>query len=200
MFGALAAVAWCGAAMAEPAPRSGRYDSLTLVVKGDRVAGVFAEGRGGVEGMPSFSCIFLLHGTLSGAHGTVETWYPGEARRISGTLAFDAAGAALTLAEDHGGCPMTTGSMVGSPYALAAEAADPGEDVARWQGVALVTAKRAALLAEPGPAPKRSPYLVEADVVAVVERRGDWVRAAYGGGKAPVVGWLRAADIAAVEP
>lgn len=65
-LGLFAALAVCDGAMAEPTPRSGRYGSLTLVVKGDHVAGVFAEGRGGVDGTSSFSCIFLLRGTLSG--------------------------------------------------------------------------------------------------------------------------------------
>jgi len=199
-LGLIAALAVCDRAMAAPTPRSGRYGSLTLVVKSDHVAGVFAEGRGGVDGTPSFSCIFLLRGTLSGSGAAVETWYPGEAERISGTLTFTADGAALNLLADHGGCTMTTGSMVGSPYTLEGEPPDAGEDVGRWQGVALVTARRAALRPEPGPTPRRGPYLVEADAVTILERRGDWVRAAYRGGKAPVIGWLRAADIAAVEP
>ncbi|MGU3338942.1 hypothetical protein ACLBXJ_13070 [Methylobacterium mesophilicum] len=42
-----ALLAACGAAAAEPAARSGTYDSLTLAISGDEVAGVFAEQRGG---------------------------------------------------------------------------------------------------------------------------------------------------------
>ncbi len=55
-----------GGAAAETAPRSGRYGSLVLAVRGSSVSGVFADVRGGINGMPSFSCIFLLRGTLSG--------------------------------------------------------------------------------------------------------------------------------------
>lgn len=196
------ALALCGGAAAEPVPGSGRYGALTLAVNGGTVAGVFAESRGeaGPGGAPSFSCVFLLRGTLSGSRAAVETWYSGEAERISGTLAFTSEGAALTLAEDHGGCLMASGSMVGKPYTLLKTASEAGETSERWQAVGLVTARRAGLRPEPGPAPKRSPYLVENDPVAVLERRESWVRALYQGGKAPVAGWLPAADLALAGP
>lgn len=105
-------LATCGAAAAEPAARSGNYESLTLAVSGSAVAGVFAEQRGTADpGGPQFSCIFLMRGTLAGDGATVETWYPGEPERIAGRLDFTRGGAALTLSENHGGCLMTTGSM-----------------------------------------------------------------------------------------
>lgn len=189
-----------GGAAAERAPRSGRYGSLTLAVGEGRVSGVFAEGRGGIDGMPSFSCIFLLRGALAGARAAVETWYPGEAERIAGTLAFTAEGAELTLTEDHGGCPMATGSMVGKPFTLPREAPKADADPEGWRGVGLVTARRAALRPEPGPAPKRGPYLVANDPVAVLERREGWVRALYRGSRAAVTGWLPAADLAVDAP
>ncbi|MEH3147715.1 MAG: hypothetical protein PGN34_20760 [Methylobacterium frigidaeris] len=192
------ALALCGGAAAEPAPRPGHYGSLTLAVRDGSVSGVFAEGRGeaGPGGAPTFGCIFLLRGTLSGGRATVETWYPGEAERISGTLAFTTDGAALTLAEDHGGCPMTTGSMVGQPHALLREAPQAGEEGETWRDAALVTARRARLRPGPGPAPGRGPYLVENDPVAVLERRDGWVRVLYRGGRTPVAGWLPAGDLA----
>lgn len=193
-------LALCGGAAAETAPRAGRYGSLTLAVRDGRVSGVFAEGRGGAGGAPSFSCIFLLRGGLAGARAAVETWYPGEAERIRGTLAFTPEGAELTLAEDHGGCPMATGSMVAKPFALTREASQAGEEARGWAGVGLVTARRAVLRPEPGPVPRRGPYLVANDPVAVLERREGWVRVLYQGGQTPVTGWLPAADLAVEVP
>ena len=194
------ALALCGGAVAEPIPRSGRYGSMAVVVRDGHVAGVFAESRGGADGMPSFSCIFLLRGTLSGARAAVTTWYPGETERITGAFTFTTEGAELALAEDHGGCPMATGSMVGKPYALLKGAPEAGSEPESWQGVGLVTARRAIFRPEPGPAPRRGSYLVENDPVAVLERREGWVRALYQGGKTPFVGWLPAADLAAAGP
>ncbi|KQP04863.1 hypothetical protein ASF28_18710 [Methylobacterium sp. Leaf99] len=92
---------------------------------------------------------------------------------------------------------MTTGTMVGTPYALSrSEGAAPTD----WIGVGLVTAKRTAFRPEPGPAPARAPYLIQFDHVAVLERRDAWVRVRYRGEKAPVIGWLPAADLAVVTP
>ncbi|BAU92000.1 hypothetical protein MPPM_3395 [Methylorubrum populi] len=194
----LAVLALCGAAVAAPALRSGAYGSLTLAVDGEAVSGVFVEGRGGADGVPSFHCIFLLRGRLAGGRAEIETWFPGEPERIRGSLAVTPEGAALTLAEDHGGCPMTTGSMVGKPYALIREAGEEaGEPVQAWRGVALVTAKRTVFRPAPGPAPKRGPYLVEHDPVVILERRDGWVQALYRGGAKPLAGWLPEADLAA---
>ena len=191
-------LATCGAAAAEPTARSGNYESLTLAASGSAVAGVFAEQRGTADpGGPQFSCIFLLRGTLAGDEATVETWYPGEPERIAGHLDFTLGGAALTLSENHGGCLMTTGTMVGIPYALSRNA---GEASTEWVGVGLVTAKRTAFRDEPGPAPARAPYLVQYDPVVVLERRDGWLRVRYRGEKAPVVGWLPAVDLAVVMP
>ncbi|WP_043759043.1 hypothetical protein [Methylobacterium sp. XJLW] len=189
-----------GGAAAETAPRSGRYGSLVLAVRGSSVSGVFADVCGGINGMPSFSCIFLLRGTLSGPRAALETWYPGEAERIAGTLTFTAEGAELRLVEDHGGCSMTTGGMVDKPYTLPREVQEGEARPENWRGVGLVTARRAALRTELGQAPRRTPYLVADDAVVVLERREGWVRALYQGGKAPVVGWLPATDLAVEEP
>lgn len=191
------ALALSGGAVAETAPRSGLYGSLALAVRDGRVSGVFAEGRGGIDGRPAFSCVFLLRGTLSGPRASVETWYPGEAERIGGTLTFTAEGVELRLTEDHGGCPMTTGSMVDKPYALSREA---GAEPETWRGVGLVTARRAILRPEPRQASGRAPYLVADDAVVVLARREGWVRALYQSGKTPVAGWLPVTDLAVEEP
>jgi hypothetical protein len=63
-----------------------------------------------------------------------------------------------------------------------------------------VTARRAVLRTEPGPAPARGPYLVAYDPVAVLERRAGWVRVRYQSGKAPVEGWLPTTDLAVAMP
>ncbi|TXN24047.1 hypothetical protein FV217_04565 [Methylobacterium sp. WL9] len=63
-----------------------------------------------------------------------------------------------------------------------------------------MTTKRAVLRPEPGPAPKRGPYLVEYDPVALLERRDGWVRARYLGGTKTVSGWLPADDLVVVAP
>lgn len=199
-LGALAsllALALCGGAAAKPAPCSGRYGSMALVVHDGHVV---AEGRGGAGGIPSFSCVFLLRGGRAGDSVAVETRYPSAVGRLTGRLAFMAEVAELTLAEDHGGYPMATGSMVGKPFALPREVPEVEEEPEGWRGVELVTARRAGLGSDPGPAPKCGPYFVADDPVVVLERRERWVRMLYGGSKAPVAGWAPAAELAVETP
>lgn len=73
----------------------------------------------------------------------------GRPERISGHFVFAQDGATLARSEDHGGGPMTTGSMVAPPYALSRSA-----DVAAvgWRGLAPATAKRTVFQTEPRPA------------------------------------------------
>lgn len=196
---ALALLSGGDAIAEEPTARSGVYESLTLAVSGREVFGVFAEARGadGPGGAPQFACIFLLRGTIEGSRAKFESWFPSEAERISGVLDFSAEGAGVTLAENHGGCLNTTGTMVGEPYRLSRSADVRAEG---WVGVALVTTRRAELRREPGPAQKRAPYLVENDPVVILERKDGWVRALYLGGKSPTNGWLAGEDLAVVAP
>ncbi|WP_338665763.1 hypothetical protein VQH23_11415 [Pararoseomonas sp. SCSIO 73927] len=185
-----------GPALAAAPPASGRYGGLNLAVTGEEVIGVFSEARmgGGTEAAPQFSCIFLLRGRLENGRGRVETWYPGE-ETIPGDLSFEGGRALLTLRENHGGCLMATGDMVREPYRAGLDR--PGEG---WIGVALVTARRAVFRPAPGAPTPRTPYVVEGDAVAVLERRGEWVRARYVAGQRPVTGWLRASELAPDRP
>jgi len=177
-------------ARAEPL-MSGRYGGLTLAVSGDRVSGVFSEGRAGngSDAAPQFSCRFLLRGQLSGGRGIVQTWYPGE-ETIPGNLSFEGGRASLMLRENHGGCLMTSGDMTQQPYSSVANRQGEG-----WIDVALVKAERAAFRSSPGAAAPHTPYVVEGDPLVVLERRGRWVRAQYLAGSRAVTGWLPISEL-----
>lgn len=185
------------AAGAEPAARSGVYDNLIVVVAGDVVRGAFFDQRGQFEpgGSAPFSCIFLLRGTLHGEVASVTTWAPGDAQRIRGELRFRDGGASLRLAEEPGGCGMTTGDMVRQPYEMAR-----GTDGAGWLDVGMIAAKRSPFYREPGLLAPRAPFVVAFDPVVILERRPGWVRARYLGGQRSVTGWLRSGDLALPDP
>ncbi|WP_052215073.1 hypothetical protein [Belnapia sp. F-4-1] len=113
----------------------------------------------GTDAAPQFTCWFLLRGKLRSGRGVVETRYPDE-EPIAGNISFEDAQVSLTLREDHGGCLMTTGSMVREPYRALLDR--PGEG---WLDVALVQMDRAALRPSAGAPAPRTPYLVEGDLV-----------------------------------
>lgn len=147
----------------------------------------------GTDAAPQFTCWFLLRGKLQNGRGVVETWYPGE-EPIAGKLSIEGTQVSLTLREDHGGCLMTTGSMVREPYRALLNR--PGHG---WLDAALVRVNRAALRPSAGAPAPRMPYLIEGDPVAVLDRHGAWVRVLYGTGTRPVTGWLAAADLVLAE-
>ena len=187
------------------APASGQYENLTLAVAGGTVSGVFSSGRmgNGTEAAPQFSCIFLLRGPLQGTRAHVATWFPSDKpdQVIEGDLVFEHGAATLTLAENPGGCMMTGEYFVREPGTelqprpMTLTRPEPG-----WTGVAMVTARRAPLRSRPDAPPPRTPYVVRYDAVGVLERRGAWVRASVPGAKAPLSGWLRAAELAPDAP
>jgi len=178
-----------------PVPASGQYGGLTLSVTDGRVSGVFSEGRmgNGSEAAPQFSCWFLLRGKLEGGRGIVETWFPGQ-EPIPGNLSFEGGGASLMLRENQDGCFMASGDMTREPYRVPLNRRGEG-----WTGVALVTADRAAFRPSPGAPAPRTPYVVEGDPVAVLERRGGWARVRYVAGPRPITGWLPANQLAIAE-
>ncbi|WP_182422388.1 hypothetical protein [Aureimonas sp. ME7] len=185
-------------ALAVPAnasqPMSGSYGPLALVVGDDgSVHGVFAERQigNGTPEAPQFDCLFLLVGHVEGDRADVVTWFPGKAERIGGELHLGAE-PSLRLAENHGGCLMTTGDMKGAPYDLLLD--ERRED---WIGAGLVAAERAILHPSPTNAPGRSrPYLVRFDPVAVLAQRPGWIHVEYlEATDRPVTGWLREADV-----
>ncbi|MBC9206209.1 hypothetical protein IBL26_05120 [Roseomonas aerophila] len=182
-------------ARADP-PISGQYGGLTLAVSGDRVSGVFSEGRAGngSDAAPQFSCRFLLRGQLSGGRGIVQTWYPGE-EAIPGNLSFESGRASLMLRENHDGCLMTSGDMTQQPYSSVVNRQGEG-----WVDVALVKADRAAFRPAPGAPAPRAPYVVEGDPLVVLEQRGSWVRARYVAGSRAVTGWLPISELELASP
>jgi hypothetical protein len=186
-------LATMSAAAAEPV--SGRYSSADIVVRDGEVLGVFQQWRlgNGTFESPQFSCIFLMRGRLDGTRGSIVSWFPGEDERIGGTLREDADGLSLQLAENHGGCSMTTGDMVREPFPIEFLDAQPD-----WIDVGLVTAERAILQTDPAPDAQRSrPYLVEFDAIAALERRDGWTLVEYRGEDDRVTkGWLPDSDIA----
>ena len=170
------------------APPSGRYGPMTLVLRNGMAHGVFSEGRigNGTDDAPQFSRLFLLEGRIEGQRARIETWFPGEAERIAGTLELGPV-PGLRLEDNHGGRAMTGGDRTAEPYGLALD-----EVHDEWKGVGLVTAGRAVLRPAPidDPQPTR-PDLVRYDAVAVLERRKGWVHVVHLGESEQLAsGWL----------
>jgi len=175
-----------------PAARSGQYEALLIAISGDKLSGVFSEQRvgNGTNDAPQFSCVFTISGTLRGDHADITTRMPDMSTTIAGTIDFTNEGLGLTLKESHGGCDNVSGDMTREPFTLSR--VSEGKD---WTGVALIRARKVVLNADPAPTTRRKPYLVGDDPVAILGRKGDWIKASYVAGEKPVTGWVKASDL-----
>ena len=198
MFVALAVgIGAASSLAAKPSGRSGQYNALTLVVADDAVTGAFSNANGpvGTGGAPQFRCVFLLRGKVEGDRAKIDTWAPGEKEDIAGELVFKGNDVMIRLAKDQPGCGMIDANMVSEFYKASRTETGTG-----WIDVAIVSAEHAAFRSTPNaPAPRR-PYVVEDDLVVILARKGEWVRASYLGGRKPVTGWLRRDELVSDHP
>lgn len=172
---------------------SGAYDDAMLLAYNPAtgaVSGYFDMTRGDP---PSFSCIFYLHGKLSGASAAIDTYFPATPKGdlIKGKLVLtDAEHFQIALKSEHGGCgnvePFADPSQ---PVTFDLAAAHP------WDAVAVVRSDKAYFYDAPGAAAHRKAYLVQGDGVGVRAAKAGWVQADYVGGDATVSGWLKSSDL-----
>jgi hypothetical protein len=180
--------------LASAAPlASGAYNDAMLLAYDaatGEVSGYFDMTRGD----PSlFSCIFYLHGKLSGASAAIDTYFPETPKDdlIKGKLVLtDAKHFGVQLASEHGGCAnVESFADPSQPATFELAAAHP------WDAVAVVRSDKAYFYDAPGAAAHRKAYLVQGDGVGVRAAKAGWVQADYVGGDATVSGWLKSSDL-----
>ncbi|HXQ09839.1 MAG TPA: hypothetical protein VN805_02450 [Caulobacteraceae bacterium] len=180
-------------ASAAPPVTSGAYNEAMLLAYDPAtgaVSGYFDMTRGEA---PSFSCIFYLHGKLSGASAAIDTYFPETPKDdlIKGKLVLsDATHFQVQLESEHGGCA--------NVWSFADESQPATFDLATahpWDAVAVVRSDKAYFYDAPGAAAHRRAYVVQGDGVGVRAARAGWVQVDYVGGDATVSGWLKASDL-----
>ncbi|MHB2263868.1 hypothetical protein [Aliihoeflea sp. PC F10.4] len=191
------AVAMAITTISHAAPVSGRYGPTLLVVDGKHLSGVIGDtARGnGTDEAPQFMCRALVTGRFDGDVAELVAWLPDDPQRIAGTLTRDGADIHVRLDENPPGCGMVS-NMTGDGQRWWLEEARPD-----WIAVGIVTTERAILHSEPTEDTERErPYLVEWDVVAVLEQRGDWARVEYVQSDPLARGWIKVSDLALAGP
>jgi len=172
---------------------TGAYDN-TLMIGYDPASGIVSGYFDMTQdGPPVVSCLFALQGKLAGAGAVVDT-YPPDSRAsdlIKGQLVMRSKTTLrLTLPSDHGGCGNVWGfSDKDNPSDFTLQTARP------WTSVRVVKADKAYFYASAGATTHGRAYLVPWDGVGVLAGKPGWVQAEFVGGKRPISGWLRAADL-----
>jgi hypothetical protein len=182
-------------------PQPGLYDSLQLAVNPE--TGVITGSFFDQTGRGQFTCSFLLHsnGTPS-ADGVfrIVTWSPNpsdDQEVVNGTLRFVGSSAVLKLPpKAHGGCWNVNPDLDhGEDTTLTFENAKP------WREERMVNASKAWFYNRPDESGKTAAYIVDGDVVAVIERRGDWSHVDYVGSSGKIKdGWIQSKGLSPITP
>ena len=69
---------------------------------------------------------------------------------------------------------------------------NPGTD---WVGVGMIGNERSTLQSKPGQRLRRTPYLVQYDAVAILQRQPGWAKIRFFNSNKPVTGWLRETEL-----
>ena len=171
--------------------------SLGINAKGE-LTGYFESGRGGDEnGGPMFSCMFFIYGAAPvGNRYEIRTWYPDAKidRYIGGELTRieedGTPGIKVRLDEEHGGCV-----NVGSTFSAGGGSTLPLTSSGDWAGIRVVSSPKAYFYESSEAKKPRKAYLVERNLVSVLEEADNSVRVAFAGSdKKTTEGWIKKSD------
>ena len=172
---------------------SGAYDDAMLIAYDPAthlVSGYFDMEQGGE---PSFSCIFYLQGRLNGSSASIRTYYPATPKDdlIVGQLSVQSTKSfRVRLPSEHGGCwNVEHFADKDQPAVFTLATSYP------WTSVVVVKSPKAYLYASPASPAHGKAYIVQGDGVGVRATQPGWLRVDFVGGKRPISGWLRQADV-----
>lgn len=140
-------------------------------------------------GIPRFSCVFYMEGTVSDSVCTISTYYPGDTSDwIQGKIQIiNDSTLTIHLPEDHGGC-----------WNVQHFADEPVRFIinkhASWKQIGYVSANKAYFYGDASGNNKQKSYLLKNDFVCIDKITGGWALCTYYG-KINTSGWIRTVDL-----
>lgn len=172
---------------------SGIYEELQLAVSPQgKITGYYSETLGvGV----TRTCAFALAGEVSAkGDAKIASW---SSEVLPGHLVATADGLTLTVpgGQSHDGCVNAMLPLINDGLAL-----DKTRDTA-WQSMAQVRAERLYFYRQPEETTRRKAWIVQDDVVGVLQTKGEWTQVEYlsDEGKS-TTGWVKSAALAPLTP
>lgn len=172
---------------------SGIYEELQLAVSPQgKITGYYSETLGvGV----TRTCAFALAGEVSAkGDAKIASW---SSEVLPGHLVATADGVTLTVpgGQSHDGCVNAMLPLINDGLAL-----DKTRDTA-WQSMAQVRAERLYFYRQPEETTRRKAWIVQDDVVGVLQTKGEWTQVEYlsDEGKS-TTGWVKSAALAPLTP
>lgn len=172
---------------------SGIYEELQLAVSPQgKITGYYSETLGvGV----TRTCAFALAGEVSAkGDAKIASW---SSEVLPGHLVATADGVTLTVpgGQSHDGCVNAMLPLINDGLALGKT-----RDTA-WQSMAQVRAERLYFYRQPEETTRRKAWIVQDDVVGVLQAKGEWTQVEYlsDEGKS-TTGWVKSAALAPLTP
>jgi hypothetical protein len=163
---------------------------LSIAVNDDVVTGFYENYTGWDEQLqaPRFSCLFLFVGRLEGSKVDIAT------SDTTGLIELLGEGKIkISLEEEPGGCwNVEPGFDEGGVAFELTEKRD-------WRFIRMVSSERAYFYDSPDENERGKSYIIEGDVLRVLEVEGDWVKGEYYGSQGITTGWIKESDLYEIE-
>jgi hypothetical protein len=162
------------------------YDSITNKLTGyfENYTGYDEETRN-----PRFSCIFYIHGKITGSQFTVDTYFPNDTSDIiKGNInIINSKTASIKLLEDHGGC-WNVQHFADDHVKFDLEKQNA------WYQIRYVTTNKTYFYSNNSLEKRKKYYLIKNDIVFIEKILNDWAYCSFNG-KTIIKGWIRTADL-----
>lgn len=173
---------------AEFALHPGSYDDglLSIAVNDDVVTGFYENRTGWDEKTqaPRFGCSFLFVGRIENSKIEIAS---SDTKGIIELLENDRV--KISLKEEPGGCWNVEPRF--DEEGVIFELTEREE----WKFIGMVSSERAYFYNSPDEKERGKSYIIEGDILRVLEVEGDWVRGEYHGSQGITTGWIKESDL-----
>ncbi len=170
----------------------GSYDGglLSIAVNDDVVTGFYENYTGWDEQLqaPRFSCLVFFVGRIENSKVEMES---SETKGTIELLGNDKV--KVTLEEEPGGCWNVEPRF--DEGGVIFELTDRKE----WKSIRIVSSERAYFYNNPDEKERRESYVIEGDILKVLELERDWVRGEYCGSQGITTGWIKESDLCEIN-
>jgi hypothetical protein len=138
---------------------------------------------------PKFSCIFYIHGKITGSQFTIDSYFPNESSDIlKGKInVINNSTISIKLAEEHGGCwNVQHFSDEDVKFNLEKQNA--------WSQIRFIATNKTYFYSNNSFEKRKKYYLIKNDIVYIEKILNNWAYCSFSGKKI-IKGWIRTADL-----
>jgi hypothetical protein len=170
----------------------GSYDNgvLSIGINDDLVTGFYENHTGWDEKTqaPRFSCLFFFVGRIDKSKVEIASSYSKGTIELLGNDKVK-----ISLEEEPDGCWNVEPRF--DEEGVIFELTERKE----WKSIRIVSSERAYFYNSPDETERGKSYVIEGDILKVLELEGSWVKGEYCGSQGITAGWIKESDLCEVE-